>query len=63
MPGCTPSSMFPKLWEAAGRSFPTVVERLIALALERHAERSGRRLSFEPPVAISAPRRSSARTL
>jgi D-alanine-D-alanine ligase len=63
IPGCTPSSMFPKLWEAAGRPFPSVVEQLLALAVERHAARAKRRLSFAPPVAVSAPRRSSSRTL
>jgi D-alanine-D-alanine ligase len=48
MPGCTPSSMFPKLWEATGVPFAGVVERLLALALERHAERAARRYSFTP---------------
>jgi D-alanine-D-alanine ligase len=49
MPGCTPSSMFPKMWEATGVPFRTVVERLLALAHERHAERARRRYSFSPP--------------
>jgi D-alanine-D-alanine ligase len=48
MPGCTPSSMFPKMWEATGVSFPAVVERLLALARERHAARARRRYSFTP---------------
>jgi len=48
MPGCTPSSMFPKMWEATGIPFGTVVERLLALARERHAERARRRYSFSP---------------
>jgi D-alanine-D-alanine ligase len=48
MPGCTPSSMFPKLWEATGVPFGTVIERLLALALERQAERAARRYSFSP---------------
>jgi len=61
MPGCTPISMYPKLWEASGRPFPTVCDRLIALALERHAERARRRLSFTPPApTVSGARRSSA---
>jgi D-alanine-D-alanine ligase len=48
LPGFTPISMYPKLWEASGLSFPRLVDRLIALALERHAQ--GRRLvtSFGP---------------
>jgi D-alanine-D-alanine ligase len=36
LPGMTPTSAFPKLWEAAGVSWPQACERLIALALERH---------------------------
>ncbi|HWP66600.1 MAG TPA: D-alanine--D-alanine ligase family protein [Candidatus Limnocylindria bacterium] len=48
MPGCTPSSMFPKMWEATGVPFPRVVERLLALALERHAAQAARRYSFSP---------------
>ena len=60
MPGFTRSSMFPKLWEASGVGFPALVDRLIALAGERHAERGRRRLSFTPPVAaVSGARRSS----
>jgi D-alanine-D-alanine ligase len=35
MPGFTTTSMYPKLWEAAGMSYPELVERLVALALER----------------------------
>jgi D-alanine-D-alanine ligase len=39
MPGFTPISMYPKLWEASGLPFPRLLDRLIALALERHADR------------------------
>ena len=40
LPGMTPTSAFPKLWEAAGVPWPQACDRLIALALERHrAER------------------------
>jgi D-alanine-D-alanine ligase len=35
LPGFTPISMFPKLWEAAGLPYPRLIERLVALALER----------------------------
>ncbi|WP_445263041.1 D-alanine--D-alanine ligase family protein [Pseudokineococcus sp. 1T1Z-3] len=35
MPGFTPSSMFPRLWEASGLTYPALVERLLLLALER----------------------------
>jgi D-alanine-D-alanine ligase len=38
--------MFPKLWEASGVSFPALLDRLIALARERHAEKQGLRTSY-----------------
>ena len=37
--GFTTISMFSKLWGATGVDYPTLVDRLIALALERHAEK------------------------
>ncbi|MGH0033579.1 MAG: D-alanine--D-alanine ligase family protein [Myxococcota bacterium] len=40
LPGFTESSMFPRLWEATGLPYPALIDRLIELALERHAERS-----------------------
>ena len=39
MPGFTRISMYPKLWEASGISYPELVHRLVELALERHADR------------------------
>jgi D-alanine-D-alanine ligase len=51
IPGFTPTSMFPKLWEAAGRPFATVVADLIDLAIARHRSRAARRLSFTPPTS------------
>ena len=35
MPGFTPYSMFPVLWQASGMSYPDLVDRLIQLALGR----------------------------
>jgi len=35
MPGFTPISMFPRMWQATGWSYPEVVEHLIADALRR----------------------------
>lgn len=40
IPGFTSISMYPKLWEASGLPYPALVDRLIELAFERHAERS-----------------------
>ena len=45
MPGFTTISMYAKLWEASGVSYPVLVDRLIALALERHAARQHLRTS------------------
>lgn len=39
MPGFTPISMYPKLWLASGLSYEELIDRLIQLALERHARR------------------------
>jgi D-alanine-D-alanine ligase len=47
IPGFTPISMYPKLWEATGLPYPKLVDRLVALALERHGERRRTRYSFQ----------------
>jgi D-alanine-D-alanine ligase len=39
IPGFTAISMYPKLWEASGLSYPELLDRLITLALERFEER------------------------
>lgn len=39
MPGFTSISMFPKLWGLSGVDYPTLVDRLLTLAIERHAYR------------------------
>jgi D-alanine-D-alanine ligase len=48
LPGFTPISMYPKLWEASGLSFPALVDRLIALAFERHAQRQALVTAYRP---------------
>ncbi len=40
IPGFTAISMYPKLWEASGISYSELIDRLIMLALERHADRA-----------------------
>jgi D-alanine-D-alanine ligase len=35
MPGFTPISMYPKMWEATGLTYPELIDELIQLALER----------------------------
>ena len=42
IPGFTPYSMYPRLWEASGVAYPELVDRLVELALERHRRRASR---------------------
>lgn len=46
IPGFTRISMYPKLWEASGLSYPALLERLMDLALERKAERDGTEFEY-----------------
>jgi D-alanine--D-alanine ligase len=39
MPGFTPISMYPKLWIHSGMTYPELIDRLVALAIERHGRR------------------------
>jgi len=48
IPGFTPISMYPKLWEASGISYSELIDRLIELALERHADNSRSETSYSP---------------
>ncbi len=48
IPGFTSISMYPKLWEASGVSFRELLDRLIALALERHREKNSLRRTYTP---------------
>ncbi|HJT55971.1 MAG TPA: D-alanine--D-alanine ligase family protein [Ktedonobacteraceae bacterium] len=46
LPGFTEISMYPKLWEASGLPYPELLDRLIELAIERHADRQRNRTSL-----------------
>jgi len=46
IPGFTSISMYPKLWEASGLAYKDLIERLIQLALDRHAEKTRTRYSI-----------------
>jgi D-alanine-D-alanine ligase len=46
IPGFTTISMFPKLWEASGLSYAEVLDRLVELAMERHAGKQSLRTSY-----------------
>ena len=41
IPGFTPISQYPRLWEASGLPYAKLIDELVALALERHQRRSG----------------------
>jgi D-alanine-D-alanine ligase len=46
IPGFTTISMYGKMWDASGLSYPRLLDRLIDLALERHAEKQALRTSM-----------------
>ena len=46
LPGFTSISMYPKLWETSGIPYPELIDRLITLAIERHAEKNKLRTRF-----------------
>ena len=46
IPGFTTISMFPKLWEATGLGYAAVLDRLVELALERHASKQALRTTY-----------------
>jgi D-alanine-D-alanine ligase len=51
MPGFTSISMYPKLWAASGLTYTALIDRLIELALERHADRQQSRATFDVSTA------------
>lgn len=46
IPGFTSISMFPKLWEASGLDYASLLERLVTLAFARHARRAALRANL-----------------
>ncbi|WML42666.1 D-alanine--D-alanine ligase [Neobacillus sp. PS3-40] len=46
MPGFTPVSMFPLLWKHTGVEYPQLIEQLVNLAKERHAEKQNIKYTF-----------------
>jgi len=55
IPGFTRISMYPKLWEASGLPYPTLIERLVELAIERFNDRQRSQTAIDsrllPPEA------------
>ncbi|MFJ5763576.1 D-alanine--D-alanine ligase [Neobacillus sp. NPDC093182] len=46
MPGFTPFSMFPLLWKHTGVEYPQLIETLVNLAKERHAQKQNIKYTF-----------------
>ncbi|MFP5230693.1 MAG: D-alanine--D-alanine ligase family protein [Acidobacteriota bacterium] len=46
LPGFTSISMYPRLWAASGVPYPKLIDRLIALAIERRADKDRNRYSL-----------------
>ncbi len=46
MPGLTDASGFPKMWAGSGMPFSDVIDELIRLAFERHADKARNKTSF-----------------
>jgi D-alanine--D-alanine ligase len=42
IPGFTPISMYPRLWQVSGLAYGDLLDRLIQLAIDRHARRAAR---------------------
>jgi D-alanine-D-alanine ligase len=53
IPGFTSISMFPKMWEASGLPFRELIDKLIELALEQHAEKARTKYQIELPAGAS----------
>jgi D-alanine-D-alanine ligase len=55
IPGFTRISMYPKLWEASGLTYPKLIERLVELAVERFNDRQRSQTAIDsrllPPEA------------
>jgi D-alanine-D-alanine ligase len=51
MPGFTPISMYPKLWEASGISYSELIDRLIELAIERFEDKQQSQTTFDVSAA------------
>ena len=47
IPGFTAISMYPKLWEASGLPYTSLVQRLLDLAVERHVAESAKRIDVK----------------
>lgn len=46
IPGFTAVSMYPKMWQASGLSYPQLIDRLLQFALERHADKKRNKVTY-----------------
>ena len=46
LPGLTDASGYPKMWSGSGKSLPVVIDELITLGIERHADRKRNKTSM-----------------
>lgn len=56
IPGFTPISMYPMLWQESGLSYPELIDELVALALERHSRRARLRTDVSDRAQTSGDR-------
>ncbi|MBM3127803.1 MAG: D-alanine--D-alanine ligase [Chloroflexi bacterium] len=47
IPGFTSVSMYPRMWQQSGVSYADLIDRLIRLALERHADKRRSKIAYE----------------
>jgi D-alanine-D-alanine ligase len=50
IPGFTRISMYPKLWEASGVSYPKLIERLVDLAIERFKDKQRSQTAIDSKI-------------
>jgi len=50
IPGFTSISMYPKLWQASGLSYPALLDKLIQLAIERHEGKKKLKTTYQPKM-------------
>ncbi len=55
IPGFTSISMYAKLWAASGLNYSALLDELIDLAVQRHAEKTGLETSIDPHRPVPRP--------
>ncbi len=47
IPGFTAVSMYPRMWEKSGLTYSDLIDQLIQLALERHADKRKSKTTYD----------------